>query len=371
LSEEPINNSEAGQIIAAIERLSELERITIDDAGVANPVCVAVLPEGKGLVDLAPYIEAQLPAPRRIKASPVLGNIPSLIEYVNRFKFDGATVLFATDDPAKPSLLAVIDFHGGTVPGFDRPPAPEEVRFRDETPGSSAMPRFGEHVARYNFPLSEQVLAWSKISGQPLSHTDMAAFIDERQFDVANPPLDWMQVDRDTVDLILHLMNIHDDQGEVDDAATDDIDRDLATDEDRYIPRSAIYKLRRIRFASSARLIQMARTVEISANSKTVEGYKPHTGERTIEFKEEHDTRDGQGRKIIVPDAFLLQIPLFEGETPVLVPVRLQYRHAKGNIAWFLTLMEWRRVVRYAVKVEAERVKAATELPLFFGARSA
>jgi hypothetical protein len=295
--------------------------------------------------------------------------VQSLIDYVNRFKLTD-TALFADDTPAKPSLLAVIDFHGGTM----LPPAPKEgevtlgqVAGGDETPGSLATPRFGKHCARYDFPISEQFGAWSKLAGTPLSHVEMADFLSERQYDIANPPLDWMMVDKPTVELILHLLNIHDDQGGIDDAKPDEEPQEDG--EDRYIPRSALYKLRQIRFGSAQRLLQMARTVEIAANSKSVEGYNPKTGERTIQFEEEHEARS-QGRKVIVPDAFLLKIPVFEGETPQLVPVRLQYRRAAGAIKWFMTLVEWQRVIRFSVKTEAERVKAATELPLFYGARS-
>lgn len=163
-------------------------------------------------------------------------------------------------------------------------------------------------------------------------------------------------------------MNIADDAGDIDDAAPDEPPPDDG--EDRYIPRSALYKLRQIRFGSAARLVQMARTVEIAANAKTVEGYNPKTGERTLQFEEEHDARDRQGRRVIVPDAFLLRAPIFEGETPQLVPVRLQYRRVAARVAWVFTLIEWERVIRFAVKTEAKRVQRATELPLFYGRRS-
>jgi hypothetical protein len=88
--------------------------------------------------------------------------------------------------------------------------------------------------------------------------------------------------------------------------------------DDRYIPRSALYKLRNIRFGSAERLIQLARTVELSTELTATEGYNPKTGERMIVFKEEHETRDKEGRRVTVPDAFLLRAPVWEGETPQL-----------------------------------------------------
>jgi hypothetical protein len=330
-------------IIDVVERLSP--HAVIGDTEQAPRLALAVVPAGKALHDLQPYIDALLDAPRHIATTAPLTQIQSLVDYLLRFKRPDS-VLFANDNPAKPSLFGIVDFHGQ---------------------GADARAQFGHHCARYDFPISEQFAAWSGLSGKALSHVEMADHLSNRQHDIANPPLDWMQVDKATVELILHLLNIHDDQGSIDDAKPDEEPQDDG--EDRYIPRSALYKLRQIRFGSAQRLLQMARTVEVSANDKAVEGYNAKTGERVITFEEEHETRS-QGRKIIIPDGFLLRIPVFEGETPQLVPVRLQYRRSGQGVKWFMTLVEWQRVIRFSVKTEAERVQKATELPLFYGARS-
>lgn len=362
---DPLNHStNAAAIIEAVERLSPhavIGKSPLEDGRLA----LAVLPAGRKIEDLTPYLDKLLDAPRWIEATARMTTVQSLVDYLNRFKI-GDSAVFANDDPAKPSLCGVIDYHGGTDPES----VDGENDTPDSTPGSTATPRFGRHTALYTFPISEQFGAWSGIYGKGLGHVEMAEFLNERRYDIANPPLDWMSVDPETVKLILHLLNIHDDQGDLDDGAADQ--EPDPTDDDRYIPRSALYKLRQIRFGSAARLLQMARTVEISANAKSVEGFNPKTGERTVLFEEEHETRDKQGRRIVVPDAFLLKIPVFEGETPQLVPVQLQYRKIPGGgVKWFMSLVEWQRVVRFAVNSEAERVREATGLPLFYGARQA
>jgi hypothetical protein len=275
-------------------------------------------------------------------------------------------VIFAVDSD-KPSLLAVIDYHGGT--DREQPADGSGIQVGDETPGSIALPRFGSHTVRYEFPISDQIRAWSAISGQAMSHAEMATFIADRQFDIANPPLDWMQVKPETIALLTHLLNLGDDEGQIDDTAPDEPPADNG--DDRYVPRSALYKLRQIRFGSTQRLIQLARNVEVAVNAKATAGYNPKTGERTLAFTEEHETHDRAGRKVIVPDAFLLRAPVFEGETPQLIPVRLAYRQKGGTLSWFMTLVEWRRVVRFAVKAEADRVQEATALPVFYGTRNA
>lgn len=337
--------TETSENQAIIDLFNNIGAHSIVGGTEADRLALAILPEGRRIESLKPFLDELREAPRRIEGTPQATTIQSLIDYINRFK-TGDSAVFA-DDGQKPSLTAILDFHGQ---------------------GESAQPRFAVHRMRYDFPLSDQVLAWAAISGKPLGHADMASFLAERQFDIANPPLDWMQVDRKIVDLLIFLLNLGDDAGQIDDEAVDEVFPDQIEGDDRYVPRSALYKLRKIRFGSVQRLIQIARTVEISVNAKAVEGYNPKTGERTVTFSEEHQTHDGQGRRIVVPDAFLLRTPVFEGETPQLIPVRLQYRRGPGGgLSWFMTLVEWRRVLRFAVKAEAERVHAETSLPVFYG----
>lgn len=329
-------------VIDAIKGLAVVDEVQGETGDHDKGPIYAFVPEGKRLQDLGPLFEALRPAPRWIAANASALSVPSFVDYMNRFKTPDSAI-FASDDPAKPSLLGVVDFHGQ---------------------GSTASPRFGRHSVSYGFPVSDQINAWSAVSGKVLDHETMASFLAERQHDIANPPLDWMMVEPDTIKLLMHLLNIADDAGDVDDAAADH--EPAAEDDDRYVPRSAIYKLRKIRFGSAQRLLQLARTVEVSVNSKAVEGYSPKTGERTVQFTEEHET-SSRGMKVVVPDAFLLRVPVWEGETTMLIPVRLQYRKQGGSLRWFMTLVEWKRVIRFAVNAEAQRVHTLTALPVFFG----
>jgi hypothetical protein len=341
------HRGDAASIIENVERLAALEKIT-GAGSLPEGLALAVVPKGKEVKDLQPFIDALRDAPKRIETTAKTTYVPSFIDYVNRFKTPDSAI-FVNGDVSAPQLLGVVDYHGQ---------------------GASAAPRFGKHRVTYGFPLSEQIKAWSAISGKALDHTEFATFLQDRQYDIANPPLDWMQVEPKTLDVMFALLNIEADQGQVDDGAPDSPAPAGDTDEgdDRYVPRSALYKLRKIRFGSSARLMQMARTIEVAVNAKAAEGYSPKTGERTVTFTEEHTTHDGQGRRITVPDMFLLKVPVWEAETAQLIPVRLQYRKVGAGLKWGLTLVEWKRVVLMAIKAEAERVKEATLLPIIYGA---
>ena len=244
-------------VIEALERLSEVQTFG-DGIGSQKDLALAVLPKGKEVHDLTPYIDKLRDAPRRIVTTARVSTVDSLIDYVQRFK-NPDTALFADDDPREPKLLAIVDYHGQ---------------------GATPDPRFCQHRVMYQFPISDQLEAWRGISGQKLSHAEMASFINERQYDIANPPADWMLVEPKTIELLLRLLNISDDHGNLDDPALDnpgsgmtardrraaaaDADGADLDSDDRYVPRSALYKLRQIRFGHAARMIQLARTVELS-----------------------------------------------------------------------------------------------------------
>lgn len=337
----------AKAIIDAIERLAvqpPIKHEILDTLPTQESPILLALPDGVTLHDVTDKVAALRANPLAIRTKAPLLSIASVIAYLNRFKTADSAV-FADDAPAAPSILGVVDFHGV---------------------GPSAQPRHGRHRVTYAFPVSDQIKAWKAKSGILMDQGDFATFLQDRVFDIANPPLDWMQLEPKELDLILRLLNLVDDRGEVDDgAATNEPDEE--TGDERYISRSALYKLRRLRFGSAERITQLARTVQIAVNSSAKNGYNPKTGERTLEFTEEHDSRDKTGRKVSVPDMFLLNVPIFQGEKPTLIPVRLQYRMAGASVKWAVTLIEWERVVRLAVADEAARVAAETDLPVFYG----
>lgn len=338
-------NNDTQPVIETVERLSEPRIVTYTHVPVkgGDDLALMILPQGKKVEDLQPYLDKLRDAPKRIVTSAAMTSVDSFVEYLNRFKTPDSAIFLNTAID-KLFLLGIIDFHGQ---------------------GAKAEPRFGKHRVSYAFPLSEQISVWKGASGRLFSNAEFATFLQDRQFDIANPPLDWMQVDKETLKQMTMLLNLVDDGGEIDDGAAESERGE--DDDDRYIPRSALYKLRQIRFGSVARLVQMSRSIEVAVNAKAVEGYSPKTGERTVQFTEEHETRDKAGRKIMVPDMFLLRVPIFEGEQPQLVPVRLQYRRVGDGLKWAMTVVEWRRVVEAAVNAEAAKVKEKTALPLFEG----
>lgn len=323
----------------------------------------AIVPEGRTIQSLKPVIDSFAgpefrPRPMRIIETVELTTVESFIARVVRFAEPDSTV-YVQDDPDKPGLLAILDHHG-------RP-----------DPAAGPEPMWGTHRCIYRFPLSEPFKAWRQVTaGGFISQAEFAEFLSEHQWDVVNPPADWMQVDRATIELLLAVLNVQDDQGPLDDLATEPerqalvAEADLDAEDDRYIPRSALYRLRHIRFGSRARIEALARGVKLTVKGTAAEAFNVRTGERQLQYDEEHEvaTRDrGRGRKVTVPDGLLISVPVFEGEAPVPMPVWLYYRLDGGRPVWKLELVNAPAIVRRLVARVAEHVGDQTALPIYFG----
>lgn len=330
------------------------------DLGLEVPY--VVLPKDRQIVSLADTIKSFdgpefRDRPSRIIETAELTTVDSFIQRVRRHADGAETVVFANDRPEQPSLLAILDYHD---------------QANDD-------PSYCTHRCVYRFPVSEAFLAWMEISANFIGQADFAEFLETRRYDIINPPFDWMQVGKDDVDLLLKLLNLQDDKGELDDNTPEPAaDRqarlaegaDLDADDDRYIPRSGLWKLRQIKFGSRTRIEALARGVKVAVTGKAAEAYSPKTGERQLTFEEGHEVSAGRGdkaRKVTVPDALLLSIPLFEGEANQLIPVDIRYRLRGGAVQWRLAPVNTSQLLRHAIKREADRVASETSLPVYYG----
>lgn len=346
-------------IIEAVERLHgvQIERIISPDDVSVDPY-VAIVPHGVAIKSIKSFVDEWRERPERVQATVPMLSAASFIDYLKRVKNPDSAV-YVRDDP------------GGVTNGFS---GAKMVGVIDhDGQGAALAPAFGQHRVTYEFPLSDQMKAWLAATAKGLmEQAEFAHFLEDRLVDVENPPLDWMMVDAVDVTRILAALNLQDDRGTIDDITADAAAGDGAGDEleDRYIPRSALYKLRRIRFATEARLLALSRGIEIAVNARAKESYNPRTGEREVVFFEEHQTNDKEGRKVVVPDAFFVNIPVFENGLRHLMPVRLYYRRKGSSPAWGIELIDARRLIRMAIADVADKVRKETGLPVFFGTRA-
>jgi uncharacterized protein YfdQ (DUF2303 family) len=158
----PVQQAETDALVRAALRFAESQTFDLPD-GDDDPCEVMVLPAGRTLMSLKPYIDEYRKAPERKKGTSELTTAESFVAQVNRSK-DADTVIFAdVKDRKAPKLIAVFDYNKA---------------------GATGAPRFGEHRAIYKYPVSEQWKAWTASPLELISQTDFAEFLEARIMDV-------------------------------------------------------------------------------------------------------------------------------------------------------------------------------------------
>lgn len=188
--------------------------------------------------------------------------------------------------------------------------------------GPDGMPRFGQHRANYAFPLSDEWKAWMEASKGPLNQAQLAEFLEDHIRDVLDP-------------------------GQAGEAA-----QDFAAELE-------------IKLASPKALITLSKglQVKVGQNVKTFQNLA--SGECSLVFEETHEAADGAA--VRVPGGFVIGIPVFRGGDVYSVPVRLRYRLSGRSVTWQFMPHRADLVFDHAFGEAAEKVKAGTELPMFFG----
>lgn len=283
-------------VIEAMERLGHIE-------GVDGVEDVVVAPAGKVLHDLRTILDKRLPAPRRKVGTSTHTTLDSLIGHANRHRI-GPSVLFADDSPSAPALLAVYDYHEG---GDD-------------------SPRFGEHRARYAFPLSEEWVAWMAAAGQDrwLPQREFAELLEARIVEVLEPTK-------------LGVI-------------TKELSEKLG-----------------LTLANQAALLSAAKGLSVRVNLNITNAVTTSSGETELVFETKHEAKNGG--PLTVPNAFAIGIPVFRGGTPYALLARLRYRVTDaGAVVWGVRFHRAEVCFREAFTEACTKAQKETGLPLFYGA---
>lgn len=302
----------AGDMPAVIDTVRGLDtpQILSISRGGADSTTVMIVPKGKEVVGLKPFLDAYLQAPERRTGTARLTDLTSFIAHANRFR-DEHSAVFANRDEDKPSLTAVLDYHEQTAAG---------------------RPRFGKHRGLYEFPVSEQWDAWAMVDGDAMSQGDFAAFLEERIMDVLQPPADPAELGG----LAQALLQLIGDTTQI---------------------------------AGPTKLLEISRGLRVKENNHTVNAQTLGTGEIEVLFRVEHQTEGGQPLR--VPSLFLIGIPVFEGGAVYRLPIRLAYRVGGGRITWILKRYRPELVLFHAFDEAVAEVKEKTTLPVLMGAPEA
>lgn len=280
----------------------EIETFKEPITGVEAPI---VLDKNGAHVLPASMFDDYRTKPTRRKGTATLLDLSSLIAHVERFK-DGDTVLFANDNRESPSLIAVLDYHKA---------------------GADADPRFGQHRAKFSFPVSDEWKAWGSANKKPMSMVDFAAFLEDRIIDVLDAPAD------------------------------------LPEDMQRFV------KAIGGNIATPTKLMEIAVGLKVHEKSNVGETVNLASGEGEISFVSTHT--DGAGKPLKVPNLFLIGIPVFKNGPAYRLAVRLRYRKREGALCFWYELWRQEPVFDDAFGEALDRVRQETGLPVLLGSPEA
>jgi len=187
--------------------------------------------------------------------------------------------------------------------------------------GIDHTPRHRDHRALYQFPVTDELTAWIEGNNIPMEQGDFAAFLEDHAAELSAPF----------------------------DAERSDYER-----------------LFKERFATPNELIDLSRHLEVFVGAKVKRGERLSSGERTVEFTEEH--LNGAGEKIEIPGVFMISVPAWIDGEAVRIPARLRYRIAGGTIKWLYSLYRWEAALRERIQNDLAEAGKQTGLPVFEGA---
>ena len=184
--------------------------------------------------------------------------------------------------------------------------------------------RFGDHRVVYAFPLTEEFKAWVGCNAKPMDQEVFAAFLEEHAAELAAPM-----------------------DGE----------------------RSEYERLFGEAMATPQEVVMLSRHLEVFVNAKAKQGVRLQSGERVVEFSEDHV--NAKGERITIPGVFMVSLRAFVDGEPVRIPARLRYRISGGDIKWFYQLYRWEFFLREQVQRDLNEAAEKTALPSYEGSPEA
>lgn len=181
--------------------------------------------------------------------------------------------------------------------------------------------RHRDHRIVYPFPLTEEFKLWVAMNGTMMDQTTFAMFLEDHAAELAAPM----------------------------DGEKSLYERDF-----------------REKFATPSELLELSRHLEVFVAAKAKQGIRLQTGERVVEFAEEH--QNAKGEKVVIPGIFIVSVRAFIDGDPVRIPARLRYRISGGDIAWKYELYRWDAFLREQVEHDLLTAAKDTGLPHFQGA---
>lgn len=203
---------------------------------------------------------------------------------------------------------------------------PEEVLTAVINGHLGSTPGFGDLRVGYSFPRSEEMQAWAHACCDVMKQDALGLFLDDHLPDIVNP---------DKAALPESVSEFLSDTGGV--------------------------------LATRAQMLQLSRDIQVDVTSMTAQRVNMDSGEYGLQFAEAHNA-SSKGKRIKVPNMFLIAIPVFDGGDRFLIPCRLQYRVSGGQVVFNLSMWRRDKFVREAMDIEIEKVtEGLADVPMIEG----
>lgn len=296
---------------------AELVEVTDPDTGIT---VLATLDTSGGINPLpATFYDNARENPRFRRGTAALTRIESFISHVKRFG-DGDSVVFADDNRQSPKLTAVLDYHRADIDGT----TDDELRRHGDY-------RHGKHRTTFAFPLSDEWKAWNAANGKVMSMGDFATFLEDRLADIAGAGDDYPE----------HVERLVAESGGAD------------------------------RIATYAGLMELARGLHVYENAQVEEAVNLASGEGSIRFSVEHETRTAKGGSVKVPRLFFIAIPVFNKGAFYRIAARLRYRKTVEGVKFWFDLYRADLSFDHAFAEAVAKVDAETSATVLYGSPEA
>lgn len=291
----------------------------IPDPETGSMVSVILKPDGTVEKLPADWFDEHNGQPRFRRGKAVMTSLDSFIGHVNRFG-DEDSAVFANDDRASPSLLAVLDYHCRDTLRLEG----EADQVGERIHGDY---RFGKHRTFFAFPLSDEWKAWNAANKKVMSMIEFASFLEERVGDI------------------------------------DLFDGAIPESLQRFVTVNGGAQ----NVADYASLIELSRGLKVHESSVISEAQTLATGEGHIRFTTEHTSTQVKGQTVKVPTMFFIALPVFLHGAFYRIGAALRYRKTGDGLKFWYELHRADKVFDHAFGEALDRVRAETEATVFLG----
>lgn len=284
---------------------ADIANIGVED-GQNYPV---LIPKGgNDAKSLKPILDEYREHPERMEGEVVLQTQESFTAFINKFQRNNS-VVFA--DNSRSRLTAVIDYH-------------------DQ---DKSLPQYGRFRAVFDCPLSNQLKKWLEGNDRWMEQSDFAHFIEDSIFDVVDPP------------------NLTENIAE-DDKGIANIANVLAT-----------------KYSGINKLITASRGLKITVEEEYVQSVSLASGEIKMSFSKVNKVGVTVVDEAIVPEMFLIVIPIYRGGSPYRLAVRLRHKtdSAAGRVKWKYEVYRFQHTIDHAFTDVVNSLKATSTIPVYIG----